>query len=257
MAVYKTNNEELELIADAIRSRNGSDAEMSFPNGFKNGIDAIASTCNVAANQILNDKTAFTKNGKVTGTISSKAAATYNASTSDREIDAGQYLSGTQTIRGITTANISAGNIKEGVVITVGDTGSSTRIKNVTGTCIPATLPGGTFMPFMWRNGDGTIPAFNSHKDSSGTAAQTTSGYKVYWPAGQSQGNHRFRLPCDITFTYFTSESATSSKTVKLVSGTTYRFFQYDPNDRGWGKIRYDDGTDICNVWKIVSWAVT
>ncbi len=257
MAIYKTNDEELELIANAIRSRNGSDAEMSFPNGFKNGIDAIASTCNVTSDQMLNDKTAFTKNGKVTGTIPSKAAATYNVSSSDREIAGGQYLSGAQTILGVRYTNIAPENIRENITVTVTDTTGGTVIVSKKGTCIPATLPGTSYMPFMWYKDDGTIPGFNYNKDSSGTTAQKTAGYKVYWPAGQSRGNHRFRLPCNITFTYFINDQATSSRTVNLVGGTTYRFYQQDTEDRAMGKIRNSDGTDICTVWKIVSWTVT
>lgn len=257
MAVYKTNDTELELIADAIRSKNNSDAEISFPNGFINGINAIASTCDVMAEQMLSGKTAFTRNGKVTGTIASKAASTYNISTSDQTISSNQYLSGVQTIRGVTTSNITAGNIKEGIVVTVGDAGSATRIKNITGTCIPASLPGSSFMPFMWRNGDGSIPGWLYNKESSGSTAEKTAGYRVYWPANQAQGNHRFRLPCDITFTYFTSDSATSSKTLTLTGGTTYRFYQNDPDDRTRGKFRQDDGTDIASVYKIVSWTKT
>ena len=68
-----------------------------------------------------------------------KEAATYNASTSARSIAAGTYLTGKQTIRAVTTSNITAENIKDGVVVKVGDSGSSTRIKNVTGTFTDAS----------------------------------------------------------------------------------------------------------------------
>ena len=73
--------------------------------------------------------TSFTK---TVGTA--KAAATYNTSTSDQSIAAGYYLSGAQTIKAVTTSNISAANIKKGVTIKVGDANSATRIANVTGT---------------------------------------------------------------------------------------------------------------------------
>jgi hypothetical protein len=90
---------------------------------------------NAAASDVLDGKTFTSSAGlAVEGTIPSKAATTYNASTSAQTIAAGQYLSGAQTIRAIKTANISAGNIKSGVNVTVGDTGSATRIANVTGT---------------------------------------------------------------------------------------------------------------------------
>ena len=87
-----------------------------------------------AAGDMLSGKVAYVKGSKVTGNIASKAAATYNTSGSDQTIAAGQYLSGAQTIRAVTTENISAENIRNGVTVKVGDAGSAGRIKNVTGT---------------------------------------------------------------------------------------------------------------------------
>ena len=83
---------------------------------------------------ILNDYTAWVNGSKITGSIPSKAAETFDVSGSDQNIAAGQYLSGAQTIRGVKTTNIDAGNIKKGVTIQVGDAASAGRIKNVTGT---------------------------------------------------------------------------------------------------------------------------
>ncbi len=73
------------------------------------------------ADSILSGKTAYVQGKLVTGTIASKAAATYTPTTSNQTIAAGQYLSGAQTIAG--DANLIAGNIKNG-----------TKIFNVTGT---------------------------------------------------------------------------------------------------------------------------
>jgi len=71
---------------------------------------------------------------KQTGTMATKAAATYNTSTSDQTISSGQYLTGAQTIKAVATSGISAANIKSGAVVKVGDANSATRIANVTGT---------------------------------------------------------------------------------------------------------------------------
>lgn len=70
----------------------------------------------------------------VTGTMPSKGAETYNTSASDQFIAAGQYLSGVQTIKAVTTDNISAANIKKGVTVSVGDENDDGRIANVEGT---------------------------------------------------------------------------------------------------------------------------
>ena len=64
---------------------------------------------------ILAPKTAYTAAGKVEGTIPSLAAQTITPGTADRTIANGQYLSGTQTIKGDT--NLTSGNIKKGVTL--------------------------------------------------------------------------------------------------------------------------------------------
>lgn len=51
---------------------------------------------------MLSGVTAYSKGVKHTGSIQSKAAATYMPTTSDQTIAAGQYLSGAQTIKGDT-----------------------------------------------------------------------------------------------------------------------------------------------------------
>ena len=66
--------------------------------------------------------------------ISGKAAATYNTSSSNQTISSGQYLTGAQTIRGVTTSGISAGNVKYGQTVKVGDSADDDRITGVTGT---------------------------------------------------------------------------------------------------------------------------
>lgn len=104
--------------------------------------------------QVLNTTTFTSRNGiKLTGDITSKAAATYNTSGADQTISAGQYLSGAQTIKGVTTSNLSAANIKHGVTVKVGDSGSAGRIASVNG-------------------------SFTS--DGTATAAQVRNGYIAY-----------------------------------------------------------------------------
>lgn len=76
---------------------------------------------------MLSGVTAYADGTLYTGSISSKAAATYTPSTSDQTIAAGQYLSGAQTIEG--DSNLTSANIASGV-----------SIFGVTGTLTSATI---------------------------------------------------------------------------------------------------------------------
>ena len=85
------------------------------------------------AAKILSGYSAWVDGNEVKGSISSKATATYNVSSSDRTISSGQYLSGAQTIKGVTLTNVSDAVIKSGTTVKVGDSGDSSRIISVVG----------------------------------------------------------------------------------------------------------------------------
>lgn len=87
------------------------------------------------ASDVLSGKKFHLKTGaQATGTIASKTAETFHPSTTAQSIPAGKYLSGVQTIAPVTTEGISAGNIKAGVQVNVGDADDADRIIGVTGT---------------------------------------------------------------------------------------------------------------------------
>ena len=65
--------------------------------------------------------------------VSTQAAQTIHPSTTDQTIASGKYLTGVQTIKGVTLSNLSAGNIKSGVVVKVGDSTDDDCVTSVTG----------------------------------------------------------------------------------------------------------------------------
>lgn len=86
------------------------------------------------ATEIRTGYSAWVDGDEVKGSISNKAAATYNTSSSDQVISSGVYLSGNQTIKAVTTSNVTAANVKYNVVAKVGDVNDDDRIVGVTGT---------------------------------------------------------------------------------------------------------------------------
>lgn len=103
----------------------GNPGEMAYVAGVKYynyagtwalATDPVDTTAgNAAAADILASKVAYVDGEAVTGTITSKTAATYTPGVADQTIAAGQYLSGAQTISG--DADLVAANIKSGVTI--------------------------------------------------------------------------------------------------------------------------------------------
>ena len=127
-------------------------------------------SANLASGAILSGYSAYNNDGAlVAGSIPSHSSATYNTSTTDQTIASGQYLSGEQTIKAVTTSGIDAGNIKDGAVIKVGDAGNATRIKNVTGTFTDAS----------------TV----SSGQTAATAAQIRAGYSAWVNGTELKGS--------------------------------------------------------------------
>lgn len=158
--------------------------------------------------------------------LTAKGAATYNTSTEDQTIAAGQYLTGAQTIRQVKTVNIEAGNIKYGVNVKVGDAGNSNRIANVTGTFTKAnTVSSGQSAASAsqildgysaWVDGAEVQGAIQTQTISQGTT--TVSGTTA--TRGTASWDTGFIEQGSISAATFAS-SATSGKTYIDISNTT------------------------------------
>lgn len=109
--------------------------------------------------------------------VTKKSAATYIPKTTDQSIASGQYLSGTQTIKG--DANLVAGNIKSGVSIfgvtgtyTGGGSSGGSGNNNVEAYAVTSTNPSVSF-----KTASGTIKiwGYGTITSSGGWGGQTTS----------------------------------------------------------------------------------
>lgn len=109
--------------------------------------------------------------------VTKKSAATYIPKTTDQSIASGQYLSGTQTIKG--DANLVAGNIKSGVSIfgvtgtyAGGGSSGSSGNNNVEAYAITNTSPS---VSFKTTSGTIKIWGYGTMTSSGGWGQQTTS----------------------------------------------------------------------------------
>ena len=151
-----------------------------------------------AAGDMLLGKTGYVKGQKVTGTIPSKAAASYKPGTSAQTIKAVQYLSGDQTIEG--DAALIAANIKYGASIFDVDGAFTSdanavaaeiltgKIGYVKGQKITGSMPNqGAMWEKLSINGTVTIPAGYHNGQGKVTQSIPTKGAASYKPGTSAQ----------------------------------------------------------------------
>lgn len=91
----------------------------------------------------------ITVSGSSTKQLTTQAAQTIHPSTTDQTIASGKYLTGAQTIKAVTTTNLTAENIVSGVTVKVGDSTDDDCVASVTGT---AETGGNDFIITLTKN---------------------------------------------------------------------------------------------------------
>lgn len=119
--------------ATAPATISGTSATVSTGTNTLTLSKTVSVTPSVSAGYVSSG-TAGNSNVSLTANVTTKAAATIYPSSSDQSIASGTYLTGAQTIKGVTTTNLTADNIKSGVVVQVGDSADADRVLSVTGT---------------------------------------------------------------------------------------------------------------------------
>ena len=91
----------------------------------------------------------ITVSGSGTNQLTTQAAQTIHPSTTDQTIASGKYLTGAQTIKAVTTTNLTAANIVQGVTVKIGDSTDDGCVASVTGT---AETGGDDFIITLTKN---------------------------------------------------------------------------------------------------------
>ena len=119
--------------ATAPASISGTSATVSTGTNTLTLTKTVSVTPSVTAGYVSSG-TAGNSSVSLQASVTTKGATTYHPSTSDQTIASGTYTTGAQTIKAVTLSNLSADNIKSGVVVKVGDSTDDDCVTSVTGT---------------------------------------------------------------------------------------------------------------------------
>lgn len=174
-------------------SISGTSATVSTGTNTLTLSKTVSNTPQVSAGYVSSG-TAGNSNVSLTASVTTKAAATIYPSASDQSIASGTYLTGAQTIKGVTYSNLTAANIKKDVVVTIGDSADADRILSITG----SYEGGGGGESKNTQVVQGTTRTTSSTLTAIGAemTVTKTGTYDVYWSA--------FRSSTSSSYTYGT-----------------------------------------------------
>lgn len=93
----------------------------------------VSVTPSVTTAGYVSSGTAGNSSVSLTASVTTQAAQTIHPSTTDQSIAASRYLTGAQTIKAVTMSNLTADNIKSGVVVKIGDSTDDDCVTSITG----------------------------------------------------------------------------------------------------------------------------
>ena len=119
--------------------------------------------------------TAGNSSVSLTASVTTQGAQTIYPSTTDQTISSGRYLTGTQTIKGVSQTNLTADNIKSGTTVTISN--GSTNIWSVLGTYTGSG--GGSGLTLLKTTSLGSLQTSSTAASDTGKS-MTVTGYNDY-----------------------------------------------------------------------------
>ena len=172
--------------ATAPSTISGTSASVSTGTNTLTLSKTVSVTPTVSAGYVSSG-TAGNSSVSLTASVTTQAAQTIHPSTTDQSIAASRYLTGAQTIKAVTTSNLSAENIKSGVTVKIGDSTDDDCVASVTGTY----SGGGGSSKARYEYLDFATRTANSYGATSATVTVTQAGtYNITYCAirGSSSG---------------------------------------------------------------------
>ena len=158
----------------------GSSATVSTGTNTLTLSKTVSVTPSVTAGYVSSG-TAGNSNVSLTASVTTQAAQTIHPSSTDQSIAASRYLTGAQTIKAVTTSNLTADNIKSGVIVKIGDSTDDDCVTSVTGTY------SGSGSSKNVQVAQSTSRATSSTYTSVVSLTCSTAGtYDVYWDCFRS-----------------------------------------------------------------------
>ena len=143
----------------------------------------VSVTPSVTTAGYVSSGTAGNSSVSLTASVTTQAAQTIYPSASDQTITGSKYLTGTQTIKGVTTTNLTADNIKSGVTVQIGDSADSDRVASVTGTY---TGGGGSSKNVQVLQSTSRTNSSSLTKVLGDLTVSKTGTYDIYWSGGRT-----------------------------------------------------------------------
>ncbi len=207
----------------------------------------ISVTPSVTTAGYVSSGTAGNANVSLTASVTTKGATTYHPSTSDQTISSATYLTGRQTIKAVTTTNLTARNIKSGVTVKIGDSIDDDCIASILGTLTGGLeYESGSYTPsanasrptISFSNVHTNPPAFVLMSDTSSASGITQNSNLVFmlcdpyrcfgsgFPISTSSTKYGIAY-----YTYKTSSSTSSNGSQTSSSddptSSSYQYYRY------------------------------
>ena len=189
----------------------------------------VSVTPNVTTAGYISSGTAGNASVSLTASVTTKASQTIHPSLSDQTIASGTYLTGTQTIKGVSLTNFSSENIKSGVTVKIGDSTDDDCVTAITGTYSGGTSKNTQIVQSTTRTNSSSMTALSAELTVAKTgtydiyysATRTNTSSSYTWATqlykdGTAQGTENTTWSNNVQNVHLTNQSLTANQKLRV-----------------------------------------